>query len=141
MKKAVVMISMMLVGVFAVTAFGQMNGGMTGGQQQQPSGKVVTAQQSKDVTNDRKTSQETMQNMTGMMKQMNETMQKMTDTVENKTGKEGRNMPAVAKMMREMSVQMSEMAGLMEKGKIDPQTITKMQARMESVNQRIDALQ
>jgi hypothetical protein len=141
MKKTVLTICMMLVGFTAATAFGQTSGGVMGGQQQQHSGNVMVAQQSKDMMNGQKMNQEMRQNMAGMMKQMNETMQKMTNTIETKTVMESRNMLVIGKMMREMSVQMNEMAGNMEQGRIDPQTITKMQARMESVNQRIDAIQ
>ncbi len=139
MKKSLVIIFLMLVGV-AATVFGQMNSGAPGERQHRHSGSAVVALQ-KDVTDDQKMNQETKQNVTGMMKQMNEIMQKMTDTFENKVNKESRNLPVLGKMMRELSLQISEMAAVIEKGKLDPQTLTNMQARMESVNKRIDAIQ
>ncbi len=138
MKKSLVIIFLMFVGV-AATVFGQMNSG-AGERQHRHSGSAVVALQ-KDVTDDQKMNQETKQNVTSMMKQMNEIMQKMTDTFENKVNKESRNLPVLGKMMRELSLQISEMAAVIEKGKLDPQTLTNMQARMESVNKRIDAIQ
>jgi hypothetical protein len=131
MKKTVWTIGILIVGLNAVIAFGQTNGMMQGHR------SVMIAQQSKD-TNGQKVNQEMKRDVAGIMKQMNETMQKMTQTIDNKM--ESRNMPAIGKMMREMSVQMNEMAGHMVQGGIDPQTITKMQARMESMNQRLDAI-
>ncbi len=135
MKKAVLTISAMLVGVTA-SVFGQMNDRVPGAQRQ-PSGSTMVAQQ-KDAS-DQKMNPEIKQNITALMKQVNETMQKMTVSFENKESKEGR--AVLGRMMREMSLQMGEMAAAIEKGKLEPQTLTKMQARMESVNQRVDAIQ
>ncbi len=134
MKKTAVVTALMLVGV-AGMVFGQVNGGAPRGQQHsQPAGSLPAAGQKDGM------SQETKQNMTAMMKRMNETMQKVTEAFENKAGRDTRNPLVIGRMMREMSLQMSEMAAAIEKGRVDPQTFINMQARMDSVNQRIEAL-
>jgi hypothetical protein len=130
----------MLLSFTAATSFAQMNSGVKGGQQQH-SGNVMTAQQSQTIKSGQMTNQEMMRDMAGMMKQMNETMQKMTHTIENKTVMEPRKLLAMGKMTREMAAQMNEMADHMEPGFIDKQMINKMQERMKSMHQKIDAMQ
>lgn len=139
MKKTV-LTTCMLLGFTAATSFAQMNGGMMGGQQQH-SGNVMIAQQSQAIKSGQMTNQEMMRDMAGMMKQMNETMQKMTHTIENKTVMEPRELLAMGKMTREMAAQMNEMADHMEPGRMDKQMINKMQERMKSMHQKIDAMQ
>ena len=120
MKRILVVVAV-LVGLTALTAFAQMGGG--GGM----GGQTMT--------------QEMMRDMSGMMEQMNGMMQKLAHPMRHVTVTDHAKMNEMGKIMREMAVQMNEMALHLESGKVDKGTVGRLQEKMKAIDGKLDALQ
>ena len=135
MKKILVVITS-VIALAAATTLAQMSGGSgTGGQQQQPGG-MVSSEQSQQMM-----SQEMMRDMSGMMIQMQIMMQKLTRTIEQRRGIDHSRMQDMSKVMNDMSVTMKEMSDHMGKGTMDPAVVKTMNEKMQTMIQRLDAMQ
>lgn len=125
--KRLVAVTAVVIGLMGVAAFAQMGGG--GGMQRESAGTPQTM------------SQDMVQNMTGVMTQMSEMLQKLSHPMGHMTVTEHARMQDLARIMREMSSTMTDLASHMDQGKVDKATAARMRDRMNAMNNSLKKLE
>jgi arginine decarboxylase-like protein len=84
--------------------------------------------------------QDMMGNMTNVMQEMSGMMENLAHPMGHITIADHQKMNNMAKIMRDMAIEMNKMASHMEKGEMDSSTVKKMQDRIKVNNDSIEAL-